>query len=270
MADTWGTWRGLCGVYSGPAADGEDDVEQLPVRYKVFIRLRSSSSPTGTLPFLASSRLITNTDSSNLLFAMSLPQLRRIVATHTTDGASQIIDATLPLYPLPNGLSANAGFVQKSLVAKPDEAAGGAETKPEGGMFQPGGVTLSWVGESEFRAPFSTGSFDQPVKCSAEDGRRARGQRHRHALHQHHWYVICPRFQHLARHDVVHDAALTHTDYIVLTQGELVFKTHDGESRVVRAGDVVVQAANAHEWLNETDQTARECHERLRDSLIHS
>jgi hypothetical protein len=39
---------------------------------------------------------------------------------------------------------------------------------------------------------------------------------------------------------------------------------------VVKAGDVVVQAANAHEWLNETDQTARESHERFRASLLHS
>jgi hypothetical protein len=87
---------------------------------------------------------------------MSLPQPRRIVATHTPDGSPQIIDTALPLYPLPNGLSANAGFVQKSFVAKPHEAAGGAEAKPEGGMFQPGGVTLSWIGESGSRVPFST------------------------------------------------------------------------------------------------------------------
>jgi hypothetical protein len=92
---------------------------------------------------------------------MSLPQPRRIIATHTPDGSPQIIDTALPLYPLPNGLSANAGFVQKSFIAKPHEAAGGAEAKPEGGMFQPGGVTLSWIGESGSLVRFSVGRFDQ-------------------------------------------------------------------------------------------------------------
>lgn len=62
---------------------------------------------------------------------------------------------------------------------------------------------------------------------------------------------------------IVRDVALNRTDYIVLAHGELVFKTHDGESRVVRSGDVVVQVANAHEWLNETDQAARECHRQI-------
>jgi hypothetical protein len=160
-----GTWRGLCGVYSGPAADGEDDVEPLPARYKVLIRPRQGQSSSHTqvlLAYFAFSRLITDTDSSSFIFVMSLPQPRRIVATHAPDGASQIIDTALPLYPLPNGLSANAGFVQKSFIAKPDEAAGGAEAKAEGGMFQPGGVTLSWIGESGSapRVRFSTGSLD--------------------------------------------------------------------------------------------------------------
>jgi hypothetical protein len=77
------------------------------------------------------------------------------------------------------------------------------------------------------------------------------------------------RLEHPTCHLDINDAALSCTDYIVLTQGELVFKTHDGESRVIRSGDVLVQVANAHEWLNETDQTARECHERSRDSLLH-
>jgi hypothetical protein len=148
-----GTWRGLCGVYSGPAADGEDDVEPLPARYKVLIRPRQGQSSSHTqvlLAYFAFSRLITDTDSSSFIFVMSLPQPRRI------------IDTALPLYPLPNGLSANAGFVQKSFIAKPDEAAGGAEAKAEGGMFQPGGVTLSWIGESGSapRVRFSTGSLD--------------------------------------------------------------------------------------------------------------
>ncbi|WWC72680.1 uncharacterized protein I206_106644 [Kwoniella pini CBS 10737] len=46
-------------------------------------------------------------------------------------------------------------------------------------------------------------------------------------------------------------------DYLVITHGELELVLPDGQTRIVKVGDTVVQAANVHAWNNNTDEWAR-------------
>ncbi|WWC98278.1 hypothetical protein V866_005169 [Kwoniella sp. B9012] len=46
-------------------------------------------------------------------------------------------------------------------------------------------------------------------------------------------------------------------DYIIVTHGELELSLPDGQTKNVKVGDTVVQAANIHAWNNNTDQWAR-------------
>ncbi|ORX37147.1 hypothetical protein BD324DRAFT_624946 [Kockovaella imperatae] len=46
-------------------------------------------------------------------------------------------------------------------------------------------------------------------------------------------------------------------DYLLVISGELTLTLHDGTAKTVKAGELVVQAANVHQWSNETSETAR-------------
>jgi mannose-6-phosphate isomerase-like protein (cupin superfamily) len=46
-------------------------------------------------------------------------------------------------------------------------------------------------------------------------------------------------------------------DYFILLDGELHLELDNGEERLVKAGDVVIQNATRHRWRNETDRPAR-------------
>ncbi|WWD20840.1 hypothetical protein CI109_105317 [Kwoniella shandongensis] len=56
------------------------------------------------------------------------------------------------------------------------------------------------------------------------------------------------------------DGALHFTDtfdYLVITHGEAVLVLHDGTTKTVTVGDVIVQIANIHAWSNKTSEWAR-------------
>ncbi|WRT70831.1 uncharacterized protein IL334_007830 [Kwoniella shivajii] len=46
-------------------------------------------------------------------------------------------------------------------------------------------------------------------------------------------------------------------DYVIVTHGELELILPDGQTKIVKVGDAVVQAANIHAWNNNTDEWAR-------------
>ena len=47
-------------------------------------------------------------------------------------------------------------------------------------------------------------------------------------------------------------------DYVIVTHGTLTLELHDGTTRDVGAGEVVIQLANVHAWHNRTDGWGRE------------
>ena len=48
-------------------------------------------------------------------------------------------------------------------------------------------------------------------------------------------------------------------DYLIVTHGQLTLTLHDDTTKIVKAGDLVVQTAAVHQWSNETSEPAREC-----------
>lgn len=46
-------------------------------------------------------------------------------------------------------------------------------------------------------------------------------------------------------------------DYVVIIEGELWLELDDGQRRLVRAGDVVIQTGNRHAWRNTSDNVAK-------------
>ena len=54
-------------------------------------------------------------------------------------------------------------------------------------------------------------------------------------------------------------AVPTVLDYLIVTHGQLKLTLHDGTTKIVNAGDLVVQTAAVHQWSNETSEPAREC-----------
>ena len=46
-------------------------------------------------------------------------------------------------------------------------------------------------------------------------------------------------------------------DYVICVQGELELVLDSGETRVVRAGDIVIQRATMHSWRNPGKEWAR-------------
>lgn len=48
-------------------------------------------------------------------------------------------------------------------------------------------------------------------------------------------------------------------DYVVFTHGTWELVLHDGVKKTLRVGDVVVQLANVHQWINIGDDWGREC-----------
>ncbi|WP_248800798.1 cupin domain-containing protein [Pseudomonas sp. MWU13-2105] len=46
-------------------------------------------------------------------------------------------------------------------------------------------------------------------------------------------------------------------DYVVLIEGELWLELDDGEERLVRSGEVVIQNGTRHAWRNKSDKVAK-------------
>jgi uncharacterized cupin superfamily protein len=46
-------------------------------------------------------------------------------------------------------------------------------------------------------------------------------------------------------------------DYVVIIEGELWLELDDGQERLVRSGDVVIQNGTRHAWRNKSDKVAK-------------
>ena len=76
---------------------------------------------------------------------MTLPPVRRLVASHTSTGEPYVQDSQVTIHPLPNGLLAGYPFIQLGLVnVDPLTQVGNADLKPDG-FVQSGGLTVKVI-----------------------------------------------------------------------------------------------------------------------------
>jgi quercetin dioxygenase-like cupin family protein len=72
----------------------------------------------------------------------------------------------------------------------------------------------------------------------------------------------CPALMGRAKDIGPHTETMAHftqsLDYVVVTHGTLRLAFHDGSHKDVKVGDVIIQVANIHQWVNVSDEPARE------------